>query len=526
MDAMPTKPAVDGLEAAGATTPMQRFFRLIFTRHAMYMALLLVLPVVLADGFNASLTLLRDPDLWWHLADGRLLFTTGHFIHFEPYSFTVAGQPWINPEWLAEVPYWLSYRVLGLRGIYLVTLLAIAANIVLVYWRGFFNSRNAESAFWAGALAFVLMAVNIGPRMIVLGYIALSVEMLILEAAERGHRRCLWLLPLVFCIWINTHGTWFIGMALLVLYCAAGWFRVQVGAIAQDAMLRADRNRLLAVLAASLAALFVNPYGWRLVWNPFDMMLNQKLNIASVAEWKPLNVGSYEGGCLVAVVAIMILANLKRGRTWKLFDFAAVFFAFYAAVDHVRFLFLAAVVVTPILAVDLARSFSAKPNPKTIPAMNALIAACVLGYIAYMFPSEARLEKSLESEFPLETIRAIQPTWRTFNWDTLGGMMDFQSKSSFVDSRVDTFEHHGVFGNYMAAMNLVDAFEVLDYYKIDHALVAERLPITYLLNHSSDWRLVKQESAGPSRFFLFARQPEAVTPRPADSIKSSSAARH
>ena len=36
-----------------------------------------------------------------------------------------------------------------------------------------------------------------------------------------------------------------------------------------------------------------------LVWNPVDMMLNQKLNIANVAEWKPLNVSTFEGASLV-----------------------------------------------------------------------------------------------------------------------------------------------------------------------------------------------------------------------------------
>ena len=74
-----------------------------------------------------------------------MLFTAGHFIHTEPYAFTVAGQPWINPEWLAEVPFWLSNQVFGLRGIYLVTWLVIAANILLVYARGFASTRNPDA---------------------------------------------------------------------------------------------------------------------------------------------------------------------------------------------------------------------------------------------------------------------------------------------------------------------------------------------------------------------------------------------
>jgi hypothetical protein len=155
-------------------------FAAIFTRHTLYLSLLLVLPIALSEGLNASLTLLRDPDLWWHLADARQLFSTGHFIQAEPYSFTVAGEPWVNPEWLAEVPFWFSYHALGMRGIYGMTWLVLAANILLVYWRGHLRARNADASFWATGIAFLLMSVNAGPRMIALGYAALSLEFLIL----------------------------------------------------------------------------------------------------------------------------------------------------------------------------------------------------------------------------------------------------------------------------------------------------------------------------------------------------------
>ena len=261
------------------------------------------------------------------------------------------------------------------------------------------------------------------------------------------------------------------------------------------------------MLAASLAVLFINPYGWRLVWNPLDMMMNQKLNIASVAEWQPLKVGSFEGISLVLVIVLMVLANLKRLRTFKLYDLAIIFFACYAAFDHVRFLYLAAVLIAPTLAIDLARSFAVNSDTKTIPAMNALIAAAALGYIAFMFPSEAKLQSKLQLEFPLKTIASIQPAWRTFNWDYVGGMMAFESRLNFIDSRLDTFEHHGVLQNYMAAMNLVDPLEVLNHYKIDHVLVLEQQPIAYLLKHTPGWRLAGQERVGQETYVLFAQDP-------------------
>src|SRR6185437_13026261 len=44
-----------------------------------------------------------DGDLWSHLTNGQLILTTHHWPTVDPYTFTVAGQPWITCEWLGEV---------------------------------------------------------------------------------------------------------------------------------------------------------------------------------------------------------------------------------------------------------------------------------------------------------------------------------------------------------------------------------------------------------------------------------------
>ena len=82
---------------AGVETPLARR---IFGRHLMDMAILLLI-TVLFSGLRQGDGLFRDTDIWWHLADARALCTSGHFIRVEPYSFTVAGQRWVNPEWLS-----------------------------------------------------------------------------------------------------------------------------------------------------------------------------------------------------------------------------------------------------------------------------------------------------------------------------------------------------------------------------------------------------------------------------------------
>lgn len=476
----------------------------------MNIAILIMLPMLIDPNLNVARTLLVDPDIWYHLADARLLFTTHHFIHTDPYSFTVIGKPWLNWEWLSEVPYWFSYQLFGLRGIYLLTWLALSANILFVYWRGYLRARHGGAAFWAAAIGLVLMSVNSGPRTIAFAYLALSAEMAILEAGERGKKHLIWLLPPLFCVWVNLHGIWFIGIAVLGLYIFCGMFRVRIGVFEQVAFTARERNRFFAVMGASVAALLVNPYGWRLLWNPIDMMLNQNVSVKMITEWQPLAFSSLEGKGAVAAIGLMLIANCIRGRKWTLFEFAVVFIAWFAAFDHHRFTYLAAVLTTPMLATDIQRSFYTESDEKTIPAMNALMVTAAVCVMVLMYPSETTLKNMLAKMFPLQTIASIQPSWRTLDWDYVGGMMDFEFKPTFMDSRYDSFEHQGVMQESLRIFSLNDPFELMDKYRVDHALLKDGTPLAYLLQHTPGWRLEKREKAWEGSYVLYAKIPGAT----------------
>ena len=64
----------------------------------------------------------------------------------------------------------------------------------------------------------------------------------------------------------------------------------------------------------------------------------------------------------------MIIANCLRGRKWRVYEMAIVFLAWYAAIAHHRFSYLAAILTTPMLARDIQRSFCTESDEKTIPA--------------------------------------------------------------------------------------------------------------------------------------------------------------
>jgi hypothetical protein len=164
-------------------------------------------------------------------------------------------------------------------------------------------------------------------------------------------------------------------------------------------------------------------------------------------------------------------------------------------------------VTIPWLAADLARSFYGESSEKTIPVLNLLFSGAILAALIFYFPKEATLEQDLASGMPLQTIESIQPSWRTFSDYTLSGMLAFQSKPDFLDSRIDTFEHHGILKPFLDIQNSSSRFQLLDANRIDHVLTSSNTALALALEHARGWQLVRREGSGDDSFELFARLP-------------------
>src|SRR6516225_9618414 len=46
---------------------------------------------------------LRDPDVYWHVAVGRVIWQTKAFPRFDQLSYTFNGHVWIAKEWLGQL---------------------------------------------------------------------------------------------------------------------------------------------------------------------------------------------------------------------------------------------------------------------------------------------------------------------------------------------------------------------------------------------------------------------------------------
>ena len=56
---------------------------------------------------------LGDGDTWSHLATGEWIIAHGSAPHVDPFSHSMAGEPWTAHEWLSEVLLSLAFRLGG-----------------------------------------------------------------------------------------------------------------------------------------------------------------------------------------------------------------------------------------------------------------------------------------------------------------------------------------------------------------------------------------------------------------------------
>ncbi|MGD0548653.1 MAG: hypothetical protein ABR991_12620 [Terracidiphilus sp.] len=460
----------------------------------------MLLTALFVSPFFASLDVqqggpvIRDPDIWWHLRNAETLLQTHHFIHQDAYSFTTLGQPWIDPEWLAELPYLLGFRLLGERGLFLVMLTAFELIIAGVLLLCYHRSGDVKAAFLAAWAAVLFAVINLGPRTILFGWICFIAMLLLLEEFRRGRDR-LWLLVPLFCLWINLHGSWVIGFVFFLLFIVSGWAEGAWGSIEAVRWTPPEQRKLLRVAIGSIAALFVNPYGWRLIAYPFDLQFSQKLNVASIDEWQSVDFQSFYGNLFFVVVAGMMVFNLARRRAWPLHELLFALLACYAGLYHKRFLFLTGIVLCPLLAVELAGVVFMPYDPKrNKPLLSAAIMAGYLLFAIDHVPTSAVLRQAEAQYFPVGALPALESSCagqRVFNRFEWGGYLIWNARATpvFFDSRTDIFEYHGVLADGLNTLNMNDSLGILDRYRIGCVLLDPGEELVYQLRRTPGWRV-------------------------------------
>lgn len=178
-----------------------------------------MLATLLFGGVFVAGRLFRvDPDLWWHIKVGETILKTHQWPTTDIYSFTVAGQPWLAYEWLGDIILATANRVAGLIGLELLLLIIGGSVVLALYSLATLRAGNSKAGFVAAALLSILAVLSFSLRPQMLGYLFLILTLIALERFRQGKRGSIWFLPPLMLLWVNTHGSWIVGLASIFVY--------------------------------------------------------------------------------------------------------------------------------------------------------------------------------------------------------------------------------------------------------------------------------------------------------------------
>jgi hypothetical protein len=370
-------------------------------------------------ALRALLTPAPPHDLWWHMATGRLIMATGAIPTTDSFSFTQAGEPFYNQSWLAQLLLYGLHQAGGLPLLIVVQAGMLAATYGLLLW--LCVQRTGAVRLSAGFVLVLTMPASfdnwsIRPQTYALPLFVSFV--VILSLWRGGARRLLWILPLLAVIWVNLHGSFVLGGALIALAFGGELvqrWRVTRGQVTLPAGSPPIRDLVLVGIAVGVAWL-INPGGWGVLAYVRNLLSSSPVT-QLVTEWAPMTIRDPYGAIffLFVIIGVGILAYARQSPHPTEMLWAAAFFWLALSAVRNNIWFVAA--VTPLLVVQAQRLLPERSEEPaqgvallngTIMALFALMLLICLPWLRPVLGLPAPFDRLTTPETPVAAVVALQ----------------------------------------------------------------------------------------------------------------------
>lgn len=354
---------------------------------------------------------LFNSDLWFHLAAGREIWRGRGIPAVDTWSYTAAGRPWHNHEWLADLLYYGWSRAFGIESLVYWQWLVVGIAYLILYR---LLARLAGSLPAASLLAVLALAVgvpffDIRPNLwSVLGFV------LLISLTLGRERPPVWL-PLLFVVWVNLHGGVMLGLMALPVLLAG-----RLAAKGEEGAVFALRLRRAAALwLACAAAVCINPYGWNVFAFVFELATSTRTpSRTTLYEWLPPWVpGGIEAPLFPYAVALGVASALlllrpalrspRDGAALASLGLALLTLAM--SLQSRRFIPFFAIAQSLLAARAAGRFLRERKRPPASAALALFLLAVAVWRLApYPLTSRAFDPLSWASQMPVESVTFLE----------------------------------------------------------------------------------------------------------------------
>jgi hypothetical protein len=240
--------------------------------------------------FLFSFFKIADLDFWWHLKTGQIILQQKQFQYQEIYSFTSAGRPYVDHEWLFQVFQYLAYAAGGAIGVILLK----CALLILIYLliTNFLIKKGLS--LWI-VFSLILLSIAAGrtrfiERPEIFTELFLVISYLCIESylSTKNWKRLLLLIPF-YLLWANIHAAVILGLVLqsivVVGLILEKFLRQQGYPVFHDPDSK-EIGILISVLIGCTLITGINPNGFTVLKVPFELTSIIESGLLNNQEWQ------------------------------------------------------------------------------------------------------------------------------------------------------------------------------------------------------------------------------------------------
>jgi len=444
-------------------------------------------------------------DTFWHRAAGVWMLDHHRVMTHDVFSYTVLGERWRTPEWGYDVVLAESVRALGPVAFWLLSAGLAVLTVLVVATRSRFVGAGWT---WTGLLcvevgAAITLYLDDRPQMF--SYLFLALLLLLLTLARR---RRWWLcpVPVIFFLWANLHGSFPLGLAVLVLEVLASLLRPRWGRVSVPDPL--PRGPMVAAFVASGATTFLNPFGPGVYKSALGVTFNQQVR-SLVVEWRSPDFHDPATLAVVMIPVAITVAYLAFSRGGvPAVELALAAFLLVSSLEAERFI--------PYFAVAwcaLAASCPPVEEERLRPSLLVWPLVAVLGVSLLHGPWYPAGKPA-----PSVPVRAVayleRHPGRIFSTYLWSDYLDWVGRPVFVDGRTELYTDNGVLSQFLAIDNLsTNPDPLLRSHGVEYVLWPPGTPLSVYLAHDSHWHVVwRSGTAVVLRYSPDAQTAQPVTP--------------
>jgi len=458
-----------------------------------------------------------DSDVWFHLEYGKH-YVEHHTLSIDDsvFSWTPATSKWPYVTWIGSSAFYIIYKYISLAAVMLLPFITLIAVFLLyiLFLRTIGSSYSfvTMALFFIAALFFYLPVV----KPAIFTSLLFAVCLAVYYASRHNRTRIYWAYPLLFLLWVNTHGGFIFGLIFLCLAFSAelfiSWRRKMLKT--DSAYLRGFGSALLL----SFLVLGINPLGFGYLTGIYQEITNTSgvdpaKHIAEYVNlWQKLNPAtnlmsglismSWAGVFMFTLYALFSLIGIKRGHRPDFVSILTLSFFFVIGMLYFRlFTFYSMVWLFSITSLIETEYSGRVPIKIALPIIGTLLYFAINHADVIRISGETihPLQNDIERQYPVKAAQFLidqeLPAPFINNYNIGGYLMwaTYPKYKVFCDGRYWPYQKAVMEDNFSLEQSKTPAEikVILDKYPQAQTIFLQLgySSEIYSLLHTDDWRL-------------------------------------